>query len=389
MPKVRRVRKVLTAAERKEIWRRWRAGSSYTELANLLKRSLSTVWSLINPSGHVSRGGFSVRPRRRNSEQLSQAEREEISRGLAKGSSIRAIARSLRRSPSTISREVARNGGARWYRAERAEKRASDRACRPKLCKLALYGRLRRVVAAKLSRRWSPQQIAAWLKLHNPSDGTMQVSHETIYRSLFIQARGVLKAELRECLRSPRHERRQRNVDKKERRGKIVDAVSIRERPADVEDRAIPGHWEGDLLVGTQGSYIATLVERSTRFLLLVKVPSKASHEVVTALIRQARKLPDELRRSLTWDRGHELAQHKRFSFATDMKVYFCDPHSPWQRGTNENTNALLRQYFPKSQSVSHYSQAALNRVAREINERPRKTLEFRTPAERLNELLQ
>jgi IS30 family transposase len=302
--------------------------------------------------------------------------------------SIRAIARSLGRAASTISREVARNGGLRKYRAERAERQAESRASRPKVCKLAKHWRLRRLVAAKLRRRWSPQQIAAWLKLQHPEDATMQVSHETIYRSLFIQARGVLKAELLDCLRSQRSARHARTPGKAERRGKIIDAVSIRERPAEAEDRAVPGHWEGDLLAGTHGSYIATLVERSSRFVLLVKVPSKKSDAVVGALIKQARKLPNELRRSLTWDRGHELAQHKRFTLATDMQVYFCDPHSPWQRGTNENTNALLRQYFPKGVSMEDVSQADLNSVSRELNERPRKTLGFRTPAETLSQLL-
>ena len=285
---------------------------------------------------------------------------------------------------------MARNGGVRLYRAERAEKRARSKAARPKACKLAVRRCLRLVVAAKLRRRWSPQQIAAWLKLQHPEDMTMQVSHETIYRSLFIQTRGVLKAELVEFLRSQRRTRRPRvKGGKVEKRGRIVDAVSIRERPAEVEDRAIPGHWEGDLLVGTHGSYIATLVERSSRFVLLVKVPDKSSGGVVAALIKQARKLPDELKRSLTWDRGHEMGNHKQFTLATDMKVFFCDPRSPWQRGSNENTNGLLRQYFPKSESVSHYTQADLNRIARELNERPRKTLEFRTPAEKLAALLQ
>jgi len=257
---------------------------------------------------------------------------------------------------------------------------------RPEPCKLAEYGPLRRVVAVKLQRRWSPQQIAEWLKRHNPHDMTMQVSHETIYRSLFIQTRGALKAELIEYLRFGRV--KPRTANKQERRGKIPDMVSIRERPASVEDRAVPGHWEGDLIVGTQSNCIATLVERSTRFVLLVKVQDKTTHEVVPALIKQMRKLPQELRRSLTWDRGNELTAHKRFTLATDLAVYFCDPHSPWQRGSNENTNGLLRQYFPKGHSVAHYTQAELNRVARELNERPRKTLGYRSPAEVLNEVL-
>jgi IS30 family transposase len=387
MKGMRRSRRLVSASERAEIWRRWRAGASYAEIMRLLQRSKHAVWDVLKHSG--DRGGLRSRARARNPRHLSQADREEVSRGLANGLSYREIGRRLRRSASTVAREVARNGG-RWsYRAQTAERRARSRMLRPKTCKLAVCPRLRRLVAAKLRRRWSPQQISAWLRRQNPTDMTMQVSHETIYRSLFVQARGVLKAELLDYLRSPRHARRPRSGGRPERRGKIVDAISIRERPAEVADRAVPGHWEGDLLVGTHRSYMATLVERSSRFVMLVKVPNKRSEDVVTALIKHARKLPDELRRSLTWDRGLELAQHKRFSLATDIKVYFCDPHSPWQRGTNENTNGLLRQYFPKSQSVSQYTQADLNRIARELNERPRQTLGFRTPAEILNTALQ
>jgi len=289
-----------------------------------------------------------------------------------------------------VSREVARNGGRRAYRAERAEHRASREATRPKTCKLAQSWRLRQVVASKLRRRWSPQQIAGWLRRENPHNMTMQVSHETIYRSLFIQTRGVLKHELLEYLRSQRRTRRPRTPGGKvEKRGKIVDAVSIRKRPAETNDRAVPGHWEGDLLVGTHGSYIATLVERTSRFVMLVKLESKKSDELVAALTKQMRRLPNELKRSLTWDRGKEMGLHKSFTVATDLRVYFCDPHSPWQRGSNENTNGLLRQYFPKSQSLSHHSQADLNRISRELNERPRKTLDFRTPLETLRAALQ
>jgi IS30 family transposase len=300
--------------------------------------------------------------------------------------SIRAIAAGLDRSPSTISREVARNGGRAAYRATKAEARACEQAARPKRCKLATHGRLRRAVAAKLQRFWSPEQIAGWLKEQYSGDRTMTISHETIYQSLFIQARGVLKAELLDCLRSEQRMRRGRANNREDRRGKIPDLVSIRERPASVEDRAVPGHWEADLVVGTQGNYIATLVERMSRFVMLVKVPDRAG--AIDAMIRHARKLPDELRRSLTVDRGAEFFHHKRFSLATDMTVYFCDPRSPWQRGSNENTNGLLRQYFPKGRDISVHSQAELNRVARQLNERPRKTLGFRTPAAILDEAL-
>src|SRR6185436_3983630 len=374
-----------TASERDEIWKLWRQRSSIADIARTLGRGHGHVWTVVQDNG-----GFPTRTWKRNAAHLTTAEREEVSRGLSCNLSLRAIAAKLGRSPSTISREVSRNGGHRCYRATSADKRAATEAKRPKLCKLARSSQLRRVVATKLHARWSPEQIAGWLRVQHPCTTSMQVSHETIYRSLFIQARGVLKAELLDCLRSRQHKRLRRSGRPTiERRGKIPDAVSIRTRPASIEDRAVPGHWEGDLLVGTHGSYLATLVERASRFVLLVKVSSKDTTEVISALTKQALKLPQELRRSLTLDRGHEFADHKRFTLATDIAVYFCDPHSPWQRGTNENTNGLLRQYFPKSTGLSHYTQTELNRVSRELNERPRKTLGFRTPAEVYNLSLQ
>ena len=287
---------------------------------------------------------------------------------------------------STVSREVRRNGGYDQYRATLADGRAWARARRPKRCKLARHPPLCREVARRLGLNWSPEQIAGWLKRGHPGDGSCQVSHETIYRSLFVQARGVLKKELLQHLRSKRTIRRSKQARRKgDGRGQITDIVSIRERPASVEDRAVPGHWEGDLLSGSKNSHIATLVERHTRYLMLVKVANKETQTVVSALIGQAKKLPSELYKSLTWDRGKELADHRRFTLATDIDVYFCDPQSPWQRGSNENTNGLLRQYFPKGTDLSVYSQAELNKVARQLNERPRKTLEFETPAERFN----
>jgi len=268
------------------------------------------------------------------------------------------MARLLGRSPSTVSREVRRNGGYDQYRASLADDRAWNRECRPKQCKLALSSQLRRVVARKLRLNWSPEQIAGWLKRAHPGDGSNQVSHETIYRSLFIQARGVFKKELLQHLRFKRTIRRSKAARRKGvGRGQIADMVSISERPASVEDRAVPGHWEGDLLSGSMNSYIATLVERQTRYVMLAKVANKETQTVVSALIRQAKKLPTELYKSLTWDRGKELADHRRFSLATDIDVYFCDPQSPWQRGSNENTNGLLRQYFPKGTDLSVYSQ--------------------------------
>jgi len=313
-------------------------------------------------------------------------EREEISRGIARQQTARSMARLLGRSPSTVSREISRNGGIEKYRASQADERALERARRPKRCKLAHSPQLRETVARKLRRHWSPEQIAGWLKSTHPGDETYQVSHETIYRSLFVQARGVLKKELLQHLRSKRTIRRSnRSGSKGDGRGQITGLVSIRERPADVEDRAVPGHWEGDLLSGTKNSYIATLVERHTRYVMLAKLANKDTRTVVSALIKQAKKLPNELYKSLTWDRGKELADHRRFSLATDIDVYFCDPQSPWQRGSNENTNGLLRQYFPKGTDLSVYSQGHLNKVAREINERPRKTLGFKTPAEKFD----
>lgn len=261
---------------------------------------------------------------------------------------------------------------------------AWDRALRPKACKLARHDELRQLVAARLEENWSPEQIAGWLKQTYPDDEAHQVSHETIYRSLFVQARGVLKKDLQAHLRSGRAIRRSRHATGKgDQRGSLTDMISIRERPASVEDRAVPGHWEGDLLCGSANSYIVTLVERHSRYVLLAKVPSRDSHSVIGALIDQAHRLPEELRKSLTWDRGKEMAQHKRFTLATDAAVYFCDPQSPWQRGSNENTNGLLRQYFPKGTNLRVHSQERLDEIARQLNGRPRKTLGFQTPAER------
>jgi IS30 family transposase len=338
-------------------------------------------------------GGIAPPERKRSERHLSLAERETISRGVARGCSIRGIAAELERAPSTISREVRRNGGPAAYRAAAADERAWFEGQRYKFCKMALNCRLLDAVARKLRLQWSPEQIAGWLKRRYPDNAKMHVSHETIYRSLFMQTRGILrdelKAELSTHLRRHRIMRRSRLAsDGGGRKGPISDGVSIRERPAEAEDRAVPGHWEGDLLVGDRNSYIATLVERASRFVMLVKVDSKDSATVVKAVAKQIRKLPAELRRSLTWDRGAEMARHKEFTIATDLQVYFCDPHSPWQRGSNENTNGLLRQYFPKGHSLEEYPQTYLNMVSRRLNGRPRKTLEFKTPAESLSEFV-
>jgi IS30 family transposase len=352
------------------------------DIGRLFDRGHSSIFQVLAPTG-----GIRPPPRRWSRLALTMAEREEISRGLVAGRSLRSIAQALRRSPSTLSREIGRNGGAKLYRAAKADKRAWQSALRPKPCKLALHAWLRQAVAAKLALQWSPQQIAGWLKWTNPGNESRQVSHETIYRSLYVQARGVLKKELIAHLRSQRAIRRSRHATQKgPHRGQISNAVSISQRPASAEDRAVPGHWEGDLLCGSKNSYILTLVERHSRYLMLAKVPNRETQTVVNALIKQARKLPDELYKSLTWDRGKELADHRRFTMETDIAVYFCDPQSPWQRGSNENTNRLLRQYFPRQTDLAPHSQAYLNKIARHLNERPRKTLDFHTPAERFSE---
>jgi len=371
-----------SAAQRAEIWDRWRRGESMHDIGALFDRGHSSIFQVLAPTG-----GIRPQPRRRSGLALTLAEREEISRGLVAGRSLRSMAQALGRSPSTISREIARNGGPRPYRAAKADKRAWQSALRPKPCKLALHAWLRQAVAAKLALEWSPQQIAGWLKWKNPRNEARQVSHETIYRSLYVQARGVLKKQLIEHLRSQRPMRRSRHATMKgKRQGQLPDIVSISQRPASAEDRAVPGHWEGDLLCGSKNSFIVTLVERHSRYVMLAKIPNKNTQTVVNALIKQAHKLPDELYKSLTWDRGKELADHRRFTMETDIAVYFCDPQSPWQRGSNENTNRLLRQYFPKKTDLAPHSQAHLNKIARRLNERPRKTLDFHTPAERFSE---
>ena len=368
-----------SASQKRELWARWKRGESLTAVALALGKRTSSIHA------HLAQtGGISPRPRRRSKLALTLAEREEISRGIAGGESMRSIAATLGRSPSTVSREVERNGGYDRYRAALADERAWAQSRRPKRCKLADDGRLRLTVARKLRLEWSPQQIAGWLKKAYRGDEALQVSHETIYKSLFIQARGALKKELQQHLRTKRTIRRARTASSKgDNRGQIPDMVPIRERPASVEDRAVPGHWEGDLIAGSRNTYIATLVERHTRYVMLAKVPSRDTETVINALIKQADKLPRELCKSLTWDQGKELTDHKRFKLATNIDVYFCDPKSPWQRGSNENTNGLLRQYFPKRTDLSVHPQAHLNKIARRLNERPRKTLDFYTPAER------
>jgi len=368
-----------TGEQKALMWDRWQAGDSIREIARLFDRQHSSVRGIFERCG-----GMRPPTQRRSAGSLSLVEREEISRGLAVGRSLRSIARKLGRSPSTVSRELKRNGGRHGYRASRADAAAWDRARRPKICKLASNRALARLVAGRLKLQWSPEEIAAWLRRTYPQDENRQVSHETIYKTLFIQARGALRKELLAHLRLRKAMRHPRGHTQKNRQ--IKHAVSIRERPAEAEDRAVPGHWEGDLLLGSNNSQIATLVERHSRYCMLVRVKSRDTETVIDALIRQAHKLPRELYKSLTWDRGKEMADHQRFSLATDVKVYFCDPYSPWQRGSNEQINGLLRQYFPNGMDLSKVHQNHLNAIARRLNERPRKTLDFETPAERFGQ---
>ena len=368
-----------TDSQKAEMWDRWQRGEPLNRIAALFDRHASSVRGIL-----MQHGGIRPPSRRRSPRALSLSEREEISRGLAAGRSIRSIAASLGRAPSTVNREINRNEGPEGYRASQADQAAWDRARRPKPCKLAMHRALAVRVAEKIQRQWSPEQIAGWLRRTYPDEASCQVSHETIYRTLYIQSRGALKQELLAHLRRTRAMRRSRHhTQKTGNHGRITEAVAISERPASAEDRAVPGHWEGDLLFGDRSSQIATLVERQTRYVMLVKVAGKDTETVIDALIKNARRLPKQLYRSLTWDRGKEMAGHRRFTLATDIQVYFCDPYHPWQRGTNENTNGLLRQYFPKGISLADVSQAELDAVARQLNERPRKTLGYETPAER------
>jgi len=373
-----RTRTYYTDAQKAVMWERWKQGWTLHQIAHLFDRAHTSVRGVLAQTAGIRPPG-----RTRSAIALTLPEREAISRAMAGGQSIRSIAAQLGRAPSTVSRELTRNGGRVAYRASAADRAAWDRALRPKCCKLAKDRALAKIVTDKLRLLWSPEQIAGWLKHAYPHDESCRVSHETIYRSLFIQARGALKKELLQHLRRTRGMRRSRHhTQKTEVHGQILGAVSISERPAAVEDRAVPGHWEGDLMFGARNSQVATLVERQTRYLMLVKVAAKDTETVVDALIKNTRKLPQELNKSLTWDRGKEMAGHRRFTLATDIQVYFCDPRSPWQRGSNENTNGLLRQYLPKGIDISSYSQAKLNAVARQLNGRPRKTLGFHTPAE-------
>lgn len=367
-----------TQAEQSIVWARWKEGALYSQIARELGRNPYSVAVLI-----VRHGGIAPAVRHRSSRALSVEEREEISRGLVAGESRSAIAKRLGRASSTVSREIRRHGGARSYRAQAADAEAWGRARRPKTCHLAKHPKLRWLVWQKLREDWSPEQISRWLVKMYPEDPTLHVSHETIYRTLYVQTRGELRRELAAHLRRSYLVRQSRKAKRTGvGRGQIVGAISIRDRPPEVADRAVPGHWEGDLLAGNKQSNIATLVERKSRYVMLIRLPTRDTETVVKALARKIQKLPASLRQSLTWDRGGEMAEHKAFTVATDVQVYFCDPHSPWQRGSNENTNGLLRQYFPKGMDVSNVTQRQLDVVARKLNTRPRETLDWETPAE-------
>jgi IS30 family transposase len=367
----------LTCAERLELQRRVRSGETHQSAAAALGCSAKSVQRLL-----VKTGGLMPRTMPQSALRLSLSEREEISRGLLAGETCRRIAARLGRSPSTVSREVATGGRRDRYRAWRAEERARRRVRRPKTAKLASSPRLRAEVERWLTLRWSPQQIAARLVLDYPDDLEMRVSHETIYRSLFVQGRGALRKELTRCLRTGRAQRRTRG--RTIGGGHLTDMVLISDRPAEVADRAVPGHWEGDLIVGKNGkSAIGTLVERQTRFVMLMNLSKgRLAVHVRNALGEKVRDLPEQLRRSLTWDRGKEMGEHVRFTVATGVQVYFCDPRSPWQRATNENSNGLLRQYFPKGTDLAVYNQKQLDAIAAELNGRPRQTLGWMTPSE-------
>ena len=375
----------LTAQDRDEIWDLVMAGGTHGRVGLRVGRNTSVVREVI-----ASTGGVRPPRRRRAADRLTVADREDIACGVAAGLLVRAIARRLCRAPSTISRELIRNGGPRAYRPSLADQAAWDRASRPKVCKLAVNQALREHVVVGLGLQWSPEQIADWLRVEFPDDPELRVSYETIYLSLFVQSKGLLSKELTKELRSGRGVRRAGRISVRgQGRGQIVDALHISERPAEADDRAVPGHWEGDMVSGSGNSHVGTLVERSSRFVQLVKLENKTTDCVIAAITAKVQELPEQLKRSLTWDRGMEMAKHQQFTVDTGVQVYLCDPKSPWQRGTNENTNGLLRQYLPHGMNLKEVTQEQLDEIAHRLNSRPRKTLGFVTPSRKLSELLQ
>lgn len=374
-----------TEDQQSTIWSLWSQGKSLSDIGRQLNKHAGSIFCFLQKYGGIK----PVTPSR-SKRALTLLEREEISRGLSASLSIRNIAKSLNRHPSTVSREINRNGGIAKYRAISADRQTWIRAKRPKKSKLQINVGLNDIITDKLSSKWSPEQISGYLKRAYPNDLTMHISHESIYKTLYIQSRGHLKKELLKHLRTQRVMRQSKQFNTKgNARGGIIDAVSIHDRPKDIDDRTLPGHWEGDLICGSNKSYIATLVERTSRFTVLVKLNGNDTASVVNAITNKIIEIPSQLKKSLTWDRGMELARHKQFTVDTEIKVYFCDPRSPWQRGTNENTNRLLRQYMPKKTDLSVHSQLDLDKIAKELNERPRKTLNFLSPADKLSEVLQ
>lgn len=374
-----RPRKTFSREEKERCWSLWRKGLGYSDIAREMNSKPGTIFGLVRING-----GYPAPIHKRSPRHLSLPEREEISRGIANGESIRKMAAKLSRAPSTISREIARHGGRRYYRAHKADSKAWSSARRKKSCKLAMRPYLARVVTEKLNLKWAPQQISGWLKIQYGIDSDMYVSHETIYKTLYMPKRTVLEKDLMGNLRFGHKMRHSKKHTTRGDRGsiRIVNGRSIHERPEEVARRKKAGHWEGDLISGSGNTHIATLVERSSLYTILVQVDGKDTDSVVSGLIREMSALPKALRKSLTWDRGMELAKHQHLHEAIDTDIYFCDPQSPWQRGINENTNGLLRQFFPKKTPLGHFEQHDLNEVANLLNNRPRKTLGYRTPEE-------
>lgn len=373
------MKRTYTQEEKDLVFDLWKQGAGFSDISRVIDAKPGTIFTILR-----DRGGIKPDKRNRSIHHLTLEEREEIRAGLSEKMSIRAIARKLNRSPSTVSREINRNRGRRWYKAVGADRRAWRKAKRPKLCALASNTKLKKMVIQKLKLKWSPEQISGWLKVNFPNQSGMQLSHETIYKTLYMRIRKTLHHSLADNLRRSHKMRHSKHHSRSGDRGtiNIVNGVSIHQRPKSIEKRSFVGHWEGDLVTGSSNTHIATLVDRKTRFTLILKLKGKDSDSVNNALTEVFAKLPSSMKKSLTWDRGMELAKHAEFTRTTNIPVFFCDPQSPWQRGTNENTNSLIRQYFPKKTCLAQHSQKELDEVATQLNERPRKVLKFRTPKE-------